>query len=241
MWSWAPMARAHAEKRAQREQAGSREEKRRGHPKFISQPQTRLMPTTKPCARPVKATSPLRLKSSLRTNVEEVPHMASCRKEKFKIPFRWRPFSRCLPCYRENLKHKRLVCICVLGENISCLYPTDTTVVFSISVYWRSFHQSVPVVRPVVQLPISGPCLTWHWAHQLISCQAVNHSTPESIRDLELALNGCGPLNVSSPDDTPRWWTYPIFITLSKWPGGSTSISRKTHSGWYLISRSPSQ
>lgn len=84
-------------------------------------------------------------------------------------------------------------------ENIYLLslpYPTDTTVVFSIQV--------------MVSFPSVGPrgstgrttgrstsniwtSLTWHWGHQLISCQAVNHSTPESISDWNLHSTAVGP------------------------------------------------
>lgn len=139
MWSWAPMARAHAEKRAQREQAGSREEKRRRssqvHQPAANQTWTHADgPSHTPDLSRPHHPSPEDQPSD-EHGTRKGPHIASCRKDKFKNPL---PMAAvlCLPCYRENLKHKRLVCICVLGENTSLVSTLriHTTVVFSIHV-----------------------------------------------------------------------------------------------------------
>lgn len=55
---------------------------------------------------------------SLRTNMEEAPPHCIMQKREVKIPSAPPDGGRCLPCYRENPKHKRLVCICVLGKYI---------------------------------------------------------------------------------------------------------------------------
>lgn len=68
-----------------------------GHPKFISQPQTRhgLMPMDQAIRQTCQGHITLRLKTSLRTNMARgrAPILHHAEKTSSKIPFRWRPFS----------------------------------------------------------------------------------------------------------------------------------------------------
>lgn len=118
--SWAPMARAHAEKRAQRDQAGSRDEKKT---KAIpsSSASRKLMPVDQAMRQTCQGHITSRMKSR-RTNMEEAPPHCIMQKREVENPHcssRWRPLSQLSPLLpRESETHKRLVCICVLGKYI---------------------------------------------------------------------------------------------------------------------------
>jgi len=151
MWSWAPMARALVEQRAQREQAGSGPcgpTKKRRMSSPSSSASRKLMPMhamrqachdhMTPCL------------ESLRMDLEgkKTPQCIIMAKNRScmsnSLPRAPVLSSVYLPCYQENPKHKRLVCMCWEKIDLSSLPHriTVTTVVFSIH---------------VVQFPSVGP------------------------------------------------------------------------------------
>lgn len=92
------MARAHAEKRAQREQAGSRDEKKT---KAIpsSSASRKLMPVDQAMRQTCQGHITSRMKS-LRTNMEEAPAHCIMQKREVENPqcsSRWRPLSQLSP------------------------------------------------------------------------------------------------------------------------------------------------